>query len=100
VLFPHAGPLPRHPSQLYEAVLEGFVLFAVLWTLSAKKRPAGLVSGCFALLYGLFRFAAEFVREPDAHLGYLAFGWLTMGQILCLPLILVGLLLIARARRA
>ena len=100
VLFPHAGSLPRHPSQLYEAVLEGLVLFAVLWTLSAKKRPAGLISGCFALLYCLFRFLVEFVREPDVHLGYLAFGWLTMGQILCLPLILVGLLLIAHARRA
>ena len=99
VLFPGGGPLPRHPSQLYEAMLEGLVLFVILWLVSQKKRAKGLVSGLFALLYGIFRFAVEFVREPDAHLGYLAFGWLTMGQLLCIPLILIGILLIARSRQ-
>lgn len=100
VLFPHSGSVPRHPSQLYEAVLEGILLGAILWAVSSKKRAAGMISGIFALLYGMFRFAVEFVREPDAHLGYLAFGWLTMGQILCIPLMLAGAWLIARARRA
>ena len=90
----------RHPSQLYQAFLEGLVLFCVLWWYSAKPRPRYAVSGLFALLYGSFRFLVEFVRMPDAHLGYLAFGWLTMGQILCLPMILAGLLLLFWPRRA
>ena len=100
VLFPGGGKLPRHPSQLYEALLEGLVLFAILYLVSQKKRQRGLVSGLFALFYGLFRFAVEFVREPDAHLGYLAFGWLTMGQVLCVPLIITGIWLLAFARKA
>jgi phosphatidylglycerol---prolipoprotein diacylglyceryl transferase len=90
MLFPNAGPEPRHPSQLYEAGLEGLLLFAILWWYSARPRPRMAVSALFALLYGLFRFAVEFAREPDAHLGYLAFGWLTMGMLLCLPMILIG----------
>lgn len=97
MIFPHGGPWPRHPSQLYEALLEGIVLFAVLWIFSAKKRAPGAVSGLFALLYGIFRFAVEFVRVPDVQLGYLAFGWLTMGQVLCLPLMAVGAWLLWRA---
>ncbi len=88
------GMVPRHPSQLYEAALEGVVLFVVLWRYASKKRPEGHVAGLFALLYGLFRILVEFVRQPDAQIGYLAFGWLTMGQILCLPLIAVGLWLL------
>ncbi len=88
----------RHPSQLYQAFLEGAVLFAVLWWFSSRRRPRYAVSGLFALLYGVFRFTVEFVREPDAHLGYLAFGWLTMGQLLSLPLIAVGVLLLLIAR--
>jgi phosphatidylglycerol:prolipoprotein diacylglycerol transferase len=99
VIFPNAGPAPRHPSQLYEAALEGVALFAALWLISARKREAGMISGLFALLYALVRFAAEFAREPDAHLGYPAFGLLTMGQLLCLPLAAAGALLMARARR-
>lgn len=99
MIFPHGGPWPRHPSQLYEALLEGIVLFVVLWIFSAKKRGPGAVSGLFALLYGVFRFAVEFVRVPDVQLGYLAFGWLTMGQVLCLPLIFVGAWLLRRAAR-
>ncbi len=94
VVFPHAGDLPRHPSQLYEAFFEGLVLFAVVWVFSLKKRHTGAVAGVFALGYGLARFGVEFVRVPDAHLGYLAFQWLTMGQILSLPLILIGLWLL------
>lgn len=90
----------RHPSQLYQAALEGLLLFVALWWFSRKPRPRYAVSGAFALLYGVFRFIVEFVREPDAHLGYLALGWLTMGQVLSLPLILVGLWLLWRSRRA
>ena len=90
----------RHPSQLYEFALEGIVLFAVLWIYSRKPRPRYAVSGLFALLYGLFRFSVEFVREPDVQLGFIAFDWLTMGQILSLPLILVGLWLLWLSRRA
>ena len=81
----------RHPSQLYQATLEGLVMFCLLVWYSRRPRPRYAVSGLFALLYGVFRFAVEFVREPDQQLGYLAFGWLTMGQVLSTPLILLGL---------
>ena len=91
--------LARHPSQLYEAVLEGAALFAILWLYSARPRPAMAVSGLFLVTYGVFRFAVEFVRLPDPHLGYLAFGWLTMGQLLTVPMVAAGLLLIALAYR-
>lgn len=84
----------RYPSQLYQAGLEGLALFAVLWWVSRRPRPRYRLSGLFALLYGVFRFAVEFVREPDAHIGYLYAGWLTMGQVLSLPLIVLGLVLI------
>ncbi|WP_049457339.1 prolipoprotein diacylglyceryl transferase family protein, partial [Stenotrophomonas maltophilia] len=89
----------RHPSQLYEAFLEGLVMFVVLWTVSAKPRHRYLVGGLFALMYGLFRFAVEFVRMPDNGV-YVAFDWLTRGQILSLPLIAFGLVLLAMSRRA
>ena len=89
--------LPRHPSQLYEATLEGLALFLIVWLFSAKPRPTMAVSGVFALSYGIFRFLVEFVRQPDAQLGYLAFGWVTMGQVLSLPLIVVGVLLLTLA---
>ncbi|MEQ8041363.1 prolipoprotein diacylglyceryl transferase [Xanthomonas hortorum] len=90
----------RHPSQLYEAALEGVVMFVVLWAFSLKPRARYAVSGMFALLYGVFRFIVEFVRVPDAPIGYLAFNWLTMGQILSLPLIIGGLVLLAMSRCA
>jgi len=90
----------RHPSQLYEFALEGVVLFAVLWLYSRKPRPRYTVSGMFALLYGSFRFGVEFVREPDIQLGFIAFNWLTMGQLLSLPLIGIGLYLLWRSRGA
>lgn len=122
VIFPHAEPtlsgvnpallqtqaasgsldmLARHPSQLYQAVLEGLVLFLVLWIASRRPRPRYTIAGLFALLYGCFRFMVEFVRVPDAQMGdggYLAFGWLTMGQLLSLPLILLGLFWLWKAR--
>ncbi len=97
MVFPGAGPLPRHPSQLYEFLLEGVVLFTILWLYSRKPRPTMAVSGLFAVCYGLFRFLVELVREPDSHIGYLAFGWVTMGQLLTLPLILVGITLLVLA---
>ena len=89
--FPHGGPLPRHPSQLYEATREGLVLFAILWFYSRKPRPVMAVSGMFLAWYGIFRFSVELVREPDPQLGYLAWNWLTMGQVLSLPMALVGI---------
>ena len=89
--------LARHPSQLYQFALEGVALFAILWFYSRKPRPTMAVSGMFAACYGVFRFIVEFVRVPDAQLGYLAWDWLTMGQVLCLPMILGGLGLIAFA---
>lgn len=88
----------RHPSQLYEAFFEGAVLFTVLWLFSARARPVPAVSGLFLLAYGLARFGVEFVRLPDAHIGYLAGGWFTMGQLLSLPMIAAGLWLLGIAR--
>ena len=89
----------RHPSQLYEAGLEGLALFLILWVYSARPRPVMSVSALFLIGYGVFRFAVEFVRLPDAHLGYLAFGWLTMGQVLTLPMLVLGCLLLWLAYR-
>ena len=87
-----AGAMPRHPSQLYEALLEGVVLFCVLYILSRKQppRPQGTFLGVFLVGYGLFRFLIEFVRQPDAQIGYLWGGWLTMGQVLSVPLMVAG----------
>ncbi len=88
-----------HPSMLYEAILEGLVLFVIIWLFTSRERPYMSATGLFLLLYGVFRFAVEFVRVPDAHLGYLALDWVTMGQILSLPMIIGGALLIALAYR-
>lgn len=99
MVFRTGGPLPRHPSQLYEFALEGVALFAILWLYSARPRPTAAVSGLFLICYGVFRFAVELVREPDVQLGYLAFGWVTMGQVLSLPMILLGAGLIWWGRR-
>lgn len=90
---------PLHPSQLYEAGLEGLLLFLILWFYSRRPRPLMAVSGLFLLGYGVFRFTVEFVRMPDAHIGYLAFGWFTMGQLLCLPMLAAGAVLIIMAYR-
>ena len=91
--------LPRHPSMLYEAFLEGVVLFILVWVYSARPRQAGAVSGLFLLGYGVFRFLVEFVREPDAHSGFIAFGWMTTGQALSVPMILFGLWLLWRSSK-
>lgn len=90
MVFPTGGPWLRHPSQLYEALLEGVLLFVILWTFSIKPRPRFAVSALFLLCYGCFRFFVEFYRVPDPQYGYLAFGWLTMGQILSTPMIIIG----------
>lgn len=94
-----AGTMPRHPSQLYEALLEGVVIFCVLFALSRKNppRPRGTFIGLFLVMYGVFRFLVEFVREPDVQLGYLWGGWLTMGQVLSVPLIVAGVALLIYA---
>ncbi|NGZ28360.1 MAG: prolipoprotein diacylglyceryl transferase [Magnetococcales bacterium] len=89
MIFPNGGPLPRHPSQLYEAFLEGVVLFILLQWLGRKPHRDGFLSGVFLLGYGLSRFMVEFVREPDAHLGLLQLGW-SMGQWLSMPMVVVG----------
>ena len=101
VVFPRGGDFPRHPSQIYESLLEGVVLFLILFALS--RRPAlvqrtGLMSGVFLFGYGLCRFSVEFVREPDQQLGFLVAG-ATMGQLLCLPMMLFGLYLMLRPCR-
>lgn len=99
MIFPGAGDLPRHPTQLYEAGFEGLLMFLILWIYSRKHRPLGAVSGLFAVLYSIIRIGVEFFRIPDAHLGYLFLNSITMGQILCLPLLLIGILLLALACR-
>jgi phosphatidylglycerol---prolipoprotein diacylglyceryl transferase len=101
MVFPHGGPLPRHPSQLYEAALEGillFILLAVAIRMGALKRP-GLIIGLFAMFYALMRSFCELFREPDAQLGYLFNGWLTMGTLLSVPLFLAGAAFAAVALR-
>ena len=90
MVFPKAGPLPRHPSQLYEFLLEGVLLFVILWWFSSTRRPPFAVVALFLVCYGCFRFSAEFFRQPDWPSGFIAFGWLTMGQLLSFPMILIG----------
>jgi len=91
--------LARHPSQLYQAALEGLLLFVIVWLFAARPRPAGAVGGVFLAGYAIFRWIAEFFREPDAQLGFLAFDWLTMGQLLSLPMFIAGVGLIVYAYR-
>ncbi|GAB5389474.1 MAG: prolipoprotein diacylglyceryl transferase [Alphaproteobacteria bacterium] len=101
IVFPGGGPLPRHPSQLYQAAGEGLILFAILlliWRIPANRRRPGLCGGVFVAGYGIARFAAEFVREPDAHLGTVFMG-LTMGQLLSVPMVVVGAAFALRALR-
>lgn len=97
MIFPHAGPFPRHPSQLYEAFLEGCVLFVILWLFTSNKNkqpPKMATTGLFILCYGIFRTFVEFYRVPDGNLGYLLLNWITMGQLLSFPMILIGLVLL------
>ena len=96
MIFPNGGNLPRHPSQLYEAFFEGIILFIILWLLMNITNffnKKGLITACFIFLYGLFRFSVEFFREPDMHIGYLFLDF-SMGQILSLPMIIIGLFFI------
>ncbi len=101
MIFPRGGELPRHPSQLYEAAFEGLILFLILFAMmhsnKIRNRP-GTVAGAFLLLYGGFRFCIEFFREPDVQLGFI-FEQVTMGQILCIPMMIAGLVVIGWARR-
>jgi phosphatidylglycerol---prolipoprotein diacylglyceryl transferase len=90
----------RHPSQLYEAGLEGLVLFTVMWLYTSRPRPRWAPSGLFMTLYGVARFLVEFVRVPDEHIGYLALGWITEGQVLSAPMIIAGVAMLAWAYRA
>lgn len=99
MVYPPLGPQPRHPSQLYEFFLEGVVLFIILWGFSRRPRPTCAISGLFLLCYGVFRCLVGFVRLPDPQLGYLAFGWLTMGQLLSFPMIIAGIGLLVWAYR-
>lgn len=96
MIFPTGGPEPRYPSQLFELGLEGITLFEIMWLFTLKQRKTGLPSGVFLIFYASFRFFVEFFREPDPQLGYLAFGWLTMGQVLCIPMFCIGIYLILR----
>lgn len=101
MVFPTGGPEPRHPSQLYEAGLEGLLLGLILWLLATRTKAlsrAGMLSGVFVAGYGIARFTVEFFREPDAQLGFLAFG-LSMGQLLCVPMVLLGAWLVMRAKK-
>ena len=104
MIFPRGGPLPRHPSQLYQATFEGILLFALVfavWKLCDARRRPGLLTGTFCMGYGAARVAGEFFREPDSFMGFLlGTGWLTMGMLLSLPVLLFGLALIVRAQRA
>lgn len=99
MVFPRAGDLPRHPSQLYQAALEGFLLFVILWWFSSKPRPQKAVGAAFLIGYGLFRSIAEFFREPDAHIGFDLFGWMSRGQLLSLPMIVIGIAFMVWAYR-
>jgi len=100
MIFPYAGAEPRHPSQLYELGLEGIVLFIFVWWYAAKPRPAGCISGVFLIGYATCRIVAECFREPDPQLGFLAFHSLTMGQLLSIPMLLIGLFLWGSKRNA
>jgi phosphatidylglycerol:prolipoprotein diacylglycerol transferase len=88
----------RHPSPLYQALTEGLLLFIIVWFISAKPKPAGFVAGVFLMGYASFRFCTEFFRSPDAHIGFVAFEWLTMGQLLSIPMLIAGILLTVWSR--
>ncbi|HEX5364714.1 MAG TPA: prolipoprotein diacylglyceryl transferase [Gallionella sp.] len=98
MIFPQVDALPRHPSQLYEFALEGLLLFGLLWVYARKPRPIGAVSGLFLIGYGTLRFLVEFTREPDNFLGLLSLG-MSMGQWLSLPMVIAGVILMARSLR-
>lgn len=99
MVFPKGGPLPRYPSQLIELFLEGICLFIFLWTLSLKRRPRMFMSAWFLIGYSICRIISEFFRQPDPQYGYFAFGWLTMGQILSVPMFILGVILLVFSLR-
>jgi phosphatidylglycerol:prolipoprotein diacylglycerol transferase len=98
IVFPMAGDIPRHPSQLYEALLEGPILFVLLWWLRVRVRHEGEVLASFLILYGVFRFIVEFFREPDVQIGFILTSF-TMGQVLCVLMVLAGIGLLTYIRR-
>jgi phosphatidylglycerol:prolipoprotein diacylglycerol transferase len=97
IVFPGGGPFPRHASQLYEGILEGIVLFAIMFFIHKRERFYGVVSAAFLIGYGTFRFIVEFFREPDAQLGYY-FGYFTMGQFLCFAMIILSYFILRIAK--
>ena len=99
MVFPHGDMQPRHPSPLYEACLEGLLLFAIVWWYANRPRPTGAITAVFLIGYAVCRFIAEFFREPDVQLGFVALDWLTMGQLLSIPMLLGGIILLVWARR-
>ena len=99
MIFPHAGSLARHPSQLYEALGEGLALFLLLWWYARQPRQPGRIAGLFLIGYAMIRFSVEFFRQPDWQIGFIAFGWLTEGQLLCVPMLLMGAWLLYRTHR-
>jgi len=99
MVFPRVDDLTRHPSSLYQASLEGLALFVILWFYSSRPRPTAAVSGLFLIGYGSFRFLVEFFRQPDAQLGFIAFHWMSMGQLLSLPMIITGVMMMTWAYR-
>jgi phosphatidylglycerol:prolipoprotein diacylglycerol transferase len=94
VIFPKIDNMPRHPTQIYEAFFEGFVLFIILNFMVSKDIKPSVLTSYFLILYSLFRFLIEFFRVPDSHIGYLAFSWVTMGQLLCFPMFILGLFIL------
>lgn len=96
VIFTKVDEYPRHPSMIYEAFLEGIVLFIILSIIKSTKPDHGFISGCFLFFYGIFRFTIEFVRIPDAHIGYIYYDWVTMGHLLSIPMILLGVVIMYR----
>jgi phosphatidylglycerol:prolipoprotein diacylglycerol transferase len=89
----------RHPSPLYQAFAEGIVLFTIMWLFTSKARPTGAATGVFLIGYGALRFTTEWFREPDVQLGFIALDWVTMGQLLSIPMIVVGIVLLFAVRR-
>lgn len=96
-IYSQVDNLPRHPSSLYQALTNGLLLFIILWSFSSKKRPRMAVSGLFLVGYGSFRFTTEFFREPDAHMGFVAFDWMSQGQLLSAPMVIAGIVLLVLA---
>lgn len=99
MIFPHVDELPRHPSQLYAVALEGVLLFLILFIYSRFPRRTGQMTGLFLLAYGFIRIFEELFRQPDLQYGYLAFGWLTMGQLLCCPMLIIGFILFCKKEK-